>query len=119
MKEVPFALAVFDEIQNLKNSETLAYQAALKIRADTKLGLTGTPLENHLFELKSLFDLTAPGYLGSDHSFSERYVKPIERDLHGLPAEKAEPADIPLCAAPPEKNRSGGTPGKDRRPALL
>jgi len=84
LKEVPFALAVFDEIQNLKNSETLTYQAAQKIRADTKLGLTGTPLENHLFELKSLFDLTAPGYLGSDHSFSERYVKPIERDLHGL-----------------------------------
>jgi SNF2 family DNA or RNA helicase len=84
LKEVPFALAVFDEVQNLKNSETLAYQAALKIRADCKLGLTGTPLENHLFELKSLFDLTAPGYLGSDHSFTQRYVKPIERDLHGL-----------------------------------
>lgn len=84
LKEVPFALAVFDEIQNLKNSETRTYQAALKIRADCKLGVTGTPLENHLFELKSLFDLTAPGYLGSDHSFSERYVKPIEQDLHGL-----------------------------------
>jgi superfamily II DNA or RNA helicase len=88
LQEIPFALAVFDEIQNLKNSETLAYQAAQKIRADCKLGLTGTPLENHLLELKSLFDLTSPGYLGSDQAFTARYVKPIERDLHGLPRKR-------------------------------
>ena len=96
LKEVSFALAVFDEIQNLKNPETLAYQAALKIRADSKLGLTGTPVENHLLELKSLLDLVAPGYLGSDSAFSERYVKPIERDLHGLQRKRLNRMISPL-----------------------
>ena len=96
LREVPFALAVFDEIQNLKNSETLTYQAAQKIRADVKLGLTGTPIENHLFELKSLLDLVAPGYLGSDQAFHERYVKPIERDLHGLQRKRLNRMISPL-----------------------
>jgi superfamily II DNA or RNA helicase len=96
LQEVPFALAVFDEIQNLKNAETLTYRAAKRIRADTKLGLTGTPIENRLFELKSLLDLVALGYLGSDQDFSERYVKPIERDLHGLQRKKLNRMISPL-----------------------
>jgi superfamily II DNA or RNA helicase len=96
LKEVPFALAVFDEIQNLKNAETLTYQAAQKIQADTKLGLTGTPIENRLFELKSLLDLVALGYLGSDQAFTERYVKPIEGDLHGLQRKRLNRMISPL-----------------------
>ena len=43
-----------------------------------KLGLTGTPIENRLGELKALLDLTLPGYLGKDADFENRYVKPIE-----------------------------------------
>lgn len=46
-----------------------------------KLGLTGTPIENRLGELKALLDLTLPGYLGKDADFENRYVKPIEN--HG------------------------------------
>jgi superfamily II DNA or RNA helicase len=76
----PFVAAFFDEIQNIKNPETLAYQAAINIRTPMKLGLTGTPIENRLMELKALFDLTLPGYLGTDTGFDESYVKPIETD---------------------------------------
>jgi SNF2 family DNA or RNA helicase len=81
LKRIPFSLAVFDEIQNIKNPQTLAYEAARNIKATMKLGLTGTPIENTLSELKALFDLTVPGYLGPDEDFSARYVKPIEMDL--------------------------------------
>ena len=83
LRQIPFSLAVFDEIQNLKNPQTQSYEAAEKLQATVKIGLTGTPIENSLAELKALFDLTAPGYLGTDEQFQSRYVQPIERDPDG------------------------------------
>jgi hypothetical protein len=74
-----FSVAVFDEIQHIKNSQTLSHKAAREIRADLKIGLTGTPIENSLSELKALMDLTVPGYLGTDGAFSERFLVPIEQ----------------------------------------
>ena len=46
-----------------------------------KIGLTGIPIENRLEEFKALFDLTVPGYLGTDGYFKERYSHPVQ-DLH-------------------------------------
>lgn len=80
LKHIPFPLAIFDEIQNIKNPQTLAYEAARDLRATMKLGLTGTPIENRLGELKALLDLAVPGYLGTDEDFNSRYAKPIELD---------------------------------------
>jgi superfamily II DNA or RNA helicase len=88
LQEVPFALAVFDEIQNLKNPATQSHQAARQVRAEVKLGLTGTPIENRVGELKALMDLTVPGYLGSDDAFEKRYVKPLETDPRGRAGER-------------------------------
>ncbi|NVM57318.1 MAG: DEAD/DEAH box helicase, partial [Desulfobacterales bacterium] len=79
-EDVPFALAVFDEIQYIKNPKTQAYEAAKKLNSRIKFGLTGTPIENTLWELKALFDLTIPGYLGNDEDFHERYLRPMEVD---------------------------------------
>jgi superfamily II DNA or RNA helicase len=81
LSRIPFALAVFDEIQHIKNSQTQAYQAARAVRAVCKIGLTGTPIENSLSDLKALMDLTVPGYLDSDAAFEERYSTVIEADL--------------------------------------
>jgi len=75
-----FSLAVFDEAQHLKNSRTLVYRAAWAIRADMKLCVTGTPVENSLTELKALMDIAVPGYLGPDDAFESRYVRPIMLD---------------------------------------
>jgi SNF2 family DNA or RNA helicase len=80
IKPVSFTLAVFDEIQYIKNSATRAYRAAKAVRARMNLGLTGTPIENTVAELKALMDLTTPGYLGSDADFISRYVNPIEAE---------------------------------------
>jgi len=66
-------VVIFDEIQNLKNPGTQSYQAAVSLPARVKLGLTGTPIENSLGELKALFDLVLPGYLGGSAEFEERY----------------------------------------------
>jgi len=81
LKKKAFGLAVFDEIQYIKNHLTQAYDAAAQIRARMKLGLTGTPVENSLIELKNLMDLVLSGYLGSDEAFKNRYVNAIEENL--------------------------------------
>jgi SNF2 family DNA or RNA helicase len=73
LRKVPWALVVFDEVQWIKNSETQGHQAAIALRADMKIGLTGTPIENSLDELKNLFDLILPGYLGDDESYFDRF----------------------------------------------
>ena len=78
--KVSFAMAVFDEIQHLKNPQAKTYAAAESLRAAVKIGLTGTPIENSLAELKSLLDLTVPGYLGDDDAFTARYLAPIEAE---------------------------------------
>ena len=73
--EVTFPLAIFDEIQHVKNRDTLGYEAARTLDAEVKIGLTGTPIENSLSDLKALFDLIVPGYLGTDQHFMEHYVR--------------------------------------------
>ena len=82
--QVFFELAVFDEIQYIKNSATRTYRAAKDVRARMNLGLTGTPIENSVTELKALMDLTSPGYLGSDTDFIDRYVTSIEAEQNAV-----------------------------------
>ncbi|WP_428268698.1 DEAD/DEAH box helicase [Haliangium sp.] len=79
LSEVGFAAAVFDEAQLLKNPATQAYQAAVRLGCDLRLGMSGTPIENSLADLEALFDLVLPGYLGSRERFRVRYIEPIEQ----------------------------------------
>ena len=65
----PWGLVVFDEVQQIKNRSTQGYRAAVALGARMKLGMTGTPIENSLTELKGLFDLVLPGYLGGDDTY--------------------------------------------------
>lgn len=78
LAEVPFALAVFDEAQNLKNPATATHAAARALGAPMKLAVTGTPIENSVLDLKALVDLAVPGYLGADREFTARYAEPAE-----------------------------------------
>jgi superfamily II DNA or RNA helicase len=63
LKRQRFAVVVFDEIQSLKNRGTLTHRAARSLRAEMRVGLTGTPVENSLDELVALVDVVATGYL--------------------------------------------------------
>jgi superfamily II DNA or RNA helicase len=65
LRLLPFTIAIFDEAQQIKNPETASYAAAGKVRANVKIGLTGTPIENSMDDLKTLFDLVLPGLLDS------------------------------------------------------
>jgi superfamily II DNA or RNA helicase len=76
---VPFSTLVVDEAQALKNPGTRRARAARQLNAGFRIALSGTPLENHLGELWSLFAIIFPGLLGSWDQFRERFAAPIER----------------------------------------
>lgn len=65
LKAVAFDYAILDEAQAIKNSRTSTAKAARLLKADHRLALSGTPIENHLGELGSLFDFLNPGLLGT------------------------------------------------------
>jgi superfamily II DNA or RNA helicase len=73
-------ILVLDEAQNLKNADTKRAKASQKIEAKFRVALSGTPIENYLDELWSLFNTINPGLLGSRESFQRRFAGPIERD---------------------------------------
>jgi len=79
-RALEFDTVVLDEAQHIKNRETQNAQAVKAIRARHRLVLTGTPLENSVLDLWSIFDFLMPGYLGKARDFRERYEIPITRD---------------------------------------
>ncbi|MFK7986502.1 MAG: DEAD/DEAH box helicase [Sandaracinaceae bacterium] len=80
LAELTFSTLVLDEAHALKNLRAHRTKAARRIDAGFTLGLTGTPIENHLGELFSLFDVLVPGLLGTWEHFRARFAAPIERD---------------------------------------
>ncbi|RRU15569.1 DEAD/DEAH box helicase, partial [Stenotrophomonas sp. 278] len=74
-------LLVLDEAQQAKNPRSRAAMTLRTLKADHRLCLTGTPLENHLGELWTQFDFLLPGLLGSEKVFNQQWRHPIER--HG------------------------------------
>jgi superfamily II DNA or RNA helicase len=79
-REFEFDTVVLDEAQHIKNRQTQNAQAVKAIRARNRLVLTGTPIENSVLDLWSIFDFLMPGYLGSATDFKERYEVPIARE---------------------------------------
>lgn len=78
--DVPIDTMFIDEAQFIKNPGSQNSKAVKKIHARCKFALTGTPIENSLTELWSIFDYILPGYLLSHRKFVEEYEKPIVRD---------------------------------------
>ena len=75
--EMVFSTAILDEAQHIKNPDSQNARAACAIRSKARFILTGTPLENSIRDLWSLFDFLLPGYLGTRKDFQERYEKPL------------------------------------------
>jgi superfamily II DNA or RNA helicase len=81
LRALPLHLLVLDEAQAIKNPASKAAQAACQLQARQRLCLSGTPLENHLGELWSLYHFLMPGWLGDRKRFARDYRTPIEQ--HG------------------------------------
>jgi len=81
LAKVPLHVLILDEAQYIKTPGSKAAQAARQLKARQRLCLSGTPLENHLGELWSLFHFLLPGWLGDARAFNRDYRVPIEK--HG------------------------------------
>lgn len=82
-----FHYVVLDEAQVIKNPKAKATEIARQLKAAHRLCLTGTPMENHLGELWSLFHFLMPGFLGDEREFRRLYRTPIEK--HGDAGRRA------------------------------
>lgn len=74
-----FHVIILDEAHRIKNNKTITTQIAFQLKAENRICLSGTPLENHLGELWSIFHFLAPGMLGSETHFKKNYRTPIEK----------------------------------------
>ena len=77
LNTISYNIVIFDEAQQLKNTVTVGHGAALSLQADMKLGLTGTPIENRLSDLKALFDLVLPGLLDESLIDDEQFLNGV------------------------------------------
>ncbi len=78
LKQREWTYAILDEAQAIKNPDSQTARSARQLRARHRLCLTGTPVENRLEELWSLFRYLMPGFLGSLDAFRDRFSRPIE-----------------------------------------
>ena len=78
IEKFDFNTIILDEAQNIKTPNTITARSVRKLNARMRLCLSGTPIENNLFELWSLFEFLMPGFLGSQHSFQRGIIKPIK-----------------------------------------
>lgn len=81
LKEVQFEYLILDEAQNIKNPESVGAIASKSIKALHRVCLSGTPVENRLKELWSLFDFLMPDFLGNYREFNDNFERPIETGL--------------------------------------
>ncbi|MHA2007354.1 MAG: DEAD/DEAH box helicase [Promethearchaeota archaeon] len=79
LKTIQFSGIIIDESQNMKNYTSKQTQAIYKLKSQYRICLSGTPIENRLLELWSLFNFLNPGLLGPREEFQEKFIIPIER----------------------------------------
>ncbi|MCB2289286.1 SNF2 helicase associated domain-containing protein [Clostridium sp. CS001] len=79
-KKMEFDYCILDEAQNIKNASSQNAVAVKEIKAKTRFALSGTPIENSLMELWSIFDFIMPGYLYDEKRFSVRYHKKLKEN---------------------------------------
>jgi SNF2 family DNA or RNA helicase len=78
-ESVNWQRVVLDEAQNIKNPKAAQTKAILKLSAPHRLAMTGTPVENRLLDLWSIFNFLNPGYLGKEAQFRKQFETPIQK----------------------------------------
>ncbi|MCI4399092.1 MAG: DEAD/DEAH box helicase [Campylobacteraceae bacterium] len=96
ISKLSFDLVAIDEAQNIKNIETKTTKAINSIKSTYKIALSGTPVENNLSELWSIFQFAIPGFLGAHQNFNSKYAKPIESDRDIKASQKLKKITSPF-----------------------
>ncbi|OWZ77626.1 TATA-binding protein-associated factor [Cryptococcus neoformans Bt85] len=92
LSKFSFLYCVLDEGHIIKNTKTKLAVAVKQIKAQHRLLLSGTPIQNNVLELWSLFDFLMPGFLGNERTFNEKFSKPILADREGKATPKEREA---------------------------
>ena len=79
-KSHTFLYIVLDESQNIKNPSSKLFQSVIELKAEHKISLSGTPIENSLTDLWAQMNFLNPGILGTQQSFDKEYVTPIQKE---------------------------------------
>ena len=118
---VPFAVILYDEVQKLKNPASQMTRAAKTLNARFQIAMTGTPVENRLQDLWSVFDVVHPGLLGSSKAFEESFPATEPDRLRALHDILTEPRDgrPPLLLRRMKDDCLEGLPAKHIRPLPL
>ncbi|XP_070554306.1 uncharacterized ATP-dependent helicase YwqA-like isoform X2 [Ptychodera flava] len=96
LQKMKFGMIVIDEAQHIKNFKSQTFKALKKIKAPMRVALSGTPVENKLSELWSVFEFAIPKYLGSIKEFSEKIAKPIELERDPVMLAKLKSISAPF-----------------------
>lgn len=96
LKKNEWGMIIIDEAQNIKNPDTSQTLAVKMLKSNIKIAMTGTPVENRLTELWSIFDFINHGYLGSLREFQKSYAIPIERFKENSRASKLKMSVSPF-----------------------
>ena len=96
LSQKSFHLLALDEAQAVKNPNSKSAKAIRCLRAEHKLCITGTPMENHLGELWSLYDFLMPGFLGAKDQFTRFYRTPIEKHSNKTQSKKLQKRVAPF-----------------------
>ncbi len=96
LKKNDWGMVIIDEAQNIKNPDTAQTLAVKMLKSHIKIAMTGTPVENRLTELWSIFDFINHGYLGSLREFQKSYAIPIERFKENSRAAKLKMSVSPF-----------------------
>ena len=101
-----WTLVAIDEAQNIKNPAAAQSKAVKRLKADIKIALSGTPVENRLREYWSVFDFINPKYLRSQKRFTEAFAQPIERDRDQAALDKFRAITAPFILRRLKTDRS-------------
>ncbi|HWR26094.1 MAG TPA: DEAD/DEAH box helicase, partial [Methanosarcina sp.] len=96
LKGIPWAGVVLDEAQNIKNPETKQAKAARALKADYRIALTGTPVENNVGDLWSIMEFLNPGFLGSQAGFKRNFFIPIQAERDQEAARRLKEITAPF-----------------------
>jgi superfamily II DNA or RNA helicase len=91
LQKFSFRAIILDEAQNIKNPESMVARAAKALKAEYKLALTGTPLENRLLDLWSIMEFVHPGYLPERGKFLEQYDRGASQPARALLSSRMRP----------------------------
>ena len=106
LDSIAWRAVILDEAQNIKNPASQQARTAQGLRADYRIALTGTPVENHVGDLWSIMQFLNPGLVGSQAEFKRNYFRPIQTDRDGAAAARLQKATGPFILRRLKTDRS-------------